>query len=118
MAHYSQIALLQKGFGFNCPSRWGIYLDHVEKLLVLSCLHVSKSSFFHYSELLISQGFSRYWTPEIKDLLGELSQAESEKESKLKSILQRLIERFCDNHVKWRQFISTVAGNSIVLNGE
>lgn len=51
----------------------------------------------------------------IKDLLSELSQAESEKESKLKSILQRLIERFCDSHIKWRQFISTVAGNSIVL---
>ena len=52
----------------------------------------------------------------IKDLIGELSRAESEKESKLKSIFQRLIERFCENHIKWRQFISTVAGNVLMYS--
>lgn len=56
------------------------------------------------------QGFFRYWTPAIKKLIGELSQAEAEKELKLKSILQRLIGRFCENHVKWRQMVSTIAG--------
>ncbi|KAL7151089.1 hypothetical protein ABFS83_04G007600 [Erythranthe nasuta] len=55
------------------------------------------------------KGFSRYWTPVIKNLLGELSQAESERELKLKSILQRLIARFCENHAKWRQMVSTIA---------
>ncbi|KAK6118119.1 hypothetical protein DH2020_048103 [Rehmannia glutinosa] len=55
------------------------------------------------------KGFVRYWTPVIKTLLGELSQAESDKESKLKTILQRLIGRFCDNHLKWRQLVSTIA---------
>ncbi|KAL3648107.1 hypothetical protein CASFOL_009075 [Castilleja foliolosa] len=55
------------------------------------------------------KGFARYWTPEIKNWIGELSKAESEKESKLKSILQRLIGRFCENHIKWRQIVSTVA---------
>ncbi|KAI3449400.1 hypothetical protein Pfo_006065 [Paulownia fortunei] len=55
------------------------------------------------------KGFFRYWTPVIKKLIGELSQAESEKESKLKSILQRLIGRFCENHSKWRQIVSTIA---------
>ncbi|KAK7841472.1 dna mismatch repair protein msh6 [Quercus suber] len=42
-------------------------------------------------EAYLLEGFFRHWTPSIKKLLGELSQAESEKESKLKSILQRLI---------------------------
>lgn len=56
------------------------------------------------------QGFFRYWTPNIKKFLGELSNAESEKESKLKSILQRLISRFCEHHDKWRQLVSTTAG--------
>ncbi|KAI8547003.1 hypothetical protein RHMOL_Rhmol07G0162700 [Rhododendron molle] len=35
-------------------------------------------------------GFFCYWTPTIKRLIGEPSQAESEKEYKLKSILQRI----------------------------
>ena len=56
------------------------------------------------------QGFFRYWTPTIKKLLGELSQAESEKESMLKNILQRLIGRFCEHHNKWRQLVSATAG--------
>ncbi|KAF5181247.1 Dna mismatch repair protein muts [Thalictrum thalictroides] len=55
------------------------------------------------------KGFLRYWTPQIKKLLGELSLAEAEKESKLKSILQRLIGRFCEHHLKWRQLVSAAA---------
>ncbi|PIM97702.1 Mismatch repair ATPase MSH6 (MutS family) [Handroanthus impetiginosus] len=62
------------------------------------------------------KGFFRYWTPEIKRLIGQLSQAESEKESKLKSILQRLIGRFCENHVKWRQMVSTVAELDVLIS--
>lgn len=56
------------------------------------------------------QGFFRYWTPNIKKSLEKLSQAESEKESSLKSILQRLIGRFCEHHLKWRQLVSAIAG--------
>lgn len=55
------------------------------------------------------KGFFRYWTPNIKKLLGELSQAESEKESALKSILQRLIGQFCEHHNKWRQMVAATA---------
>lgn len=55
------------------------------------------------------KGFFRYWTPYIRKMLTELSQAESEKESRLKNILQRLIGRFCEHHTKWRQLVSTVA---------
>ncbi|KAI8547020.1 hypothetical protein RHMOL_Rhmol07G0163500 [Rhododendron molle] len=47
-------------------------------------------------------GFFCYWTPTIKRLIGEPSQPESEKEYKLKSILQRLVGRFCEHHNKWR----------------
>lgn len=56
------------------------------------------------------QGVSRYWTPSIKNFIRELSQAESEKDAKLKSILHRLIIRFCEHHDKWRQLVSTTAG--------
>ena len=45
-----------------------------------------------------AQGFSRYWTPPIKNYIKKLSEAESE-ESKFKSIMQRLIERFYEHHV-------------------
>ncbi|OAY70755.1 DNA mismatch repair protein MSH6, partial [Ananas comosus] len=56
------------------------------------------------------KGYFRYWTPKIKELLSELSQAEAEKESALKGILQRLIRQFTEHHSKWRQLVSTTAG--------
>lgn len=56
------------------------------------------------------QGYFRYWNPVLKKLIGELSQADSEKESKLKSILQRLIGRFCEHHNKWRELVCITAG--------
>nr|XP_043621145.1 DNA mismatch repair protein MSH6 isoform X2 [Erigeron canadensis] len=62
------------------------------------------------------KGFSRYWTPVIKDCLRELSEAESEKESKLKSIMQRLIGRFCEHHVSWRQLVTTVAELDVLVS--
>ncbi|KAF3784024.1 DNA mismatch repair protein [Nymphaea thermarum] len=55
------------------------------------------------------KGYFRYWTPQIRAHLGELSNAEAERESKLKSILQRFIIRFCDHHLKLRQLISVIA---------
>ncbi|KAK2970286.1 hypothetical protein RJ640_021748, partial [Escallonia rubra] len=62
------------------------------------------------------KGFFRYWTPVIKKLLGGLSQAESEKELKLKSILQRLIGRFCEHHNMWRQLVSTTAELDVLIS--
>eukprot|EP00258_Populus_trichocarpa_P024994 XP_024441013.1 DNA mismatch repair protein MSH6 [Populus trichocarpa] len=63
-----------------------------------------------------TSGFYRYWTPSIKKFLGELSQAESEKESALKSILQRLIVRFCKYHDKWRQLVSATAELDVLIS--
>ncbi|XP_010259327.1 PREDICTED: DNA mismatch repair protein MSH6 isoform X2 [Nelumbo nucifera] len=62
------------------------------------------------------KGFFRYWTPTVKKLLGELSQAEAEKESKLKSILQKLIGHFCEHHIKWRQLVSTTAELDVLIS--
>ncbi|GAB2298057.1 hypothetical protein Dimus_032132 [Dionaea muscipula] len=62
------------------------------------------------------KGFFRYWTPDIKKTLGELLKAESEKESKLKCILQRLIGRFCEHHKEWRQLVSTVAELDVLIS--
>ncbi|KAH7862176.1 hypothetical protein Vadar_001089 [Vaccinium darrowii] len=70
----------------------------------------------HYELRSSKKGFFRYWTPTIKNLIGELSQAESEKESKLKSILQRLIGRFCEHHNKWRQYVSSVAELDVLIS--
>ncbi|XP_057719077.1 DNA mismatch repair protein MSH6-like [Arachis stenosperma] len=64
----------------------------------------------------VHKGFFRYWTPAIKKFLGELSQAESEKESLLKSTLQRLIGRFGENHTKWRQLVSTTAELDVLIS--
>ena len=59
-----------------------------------------------------NQGFYRYRTPVLKELILELSKAESEKESKLKGILQNLIQLFVEHHTEWRQLVSVVAGNA------
>ncbi|KAG5231682.1 DNA mismatch repair protein [Salix suchowensis] len=62
------------------------------------------------------KGFYRYWTPSIKKFLVELSQAESEKELALKSILQRLIVRFCEYHDMWRQLVSATAELDVLIS--
>ncbi|KAB2616323.1 DNA mismatch repair protein MSH6 [Pyrus ussuriensis x Pyrus communis] len=61
------------------------------------------------------KGFSRYWTPDIKKSLTELSLAETDKESSLKSILPRFIGRFNGHRLKWRQLVSVIAGQSTFL---
>lgn len=62
------------------------------------------------------KGFFRYWTPNVKLWLAELAQAEREKESSLKNILQRLIGRFCEHHIKWRQLVSTTAELDVLIS--
>ncbi|KAA3458880.1 DNA mismatch repair protein MSH6 isoform X2 [Gossypium australe] len=62
------------------------------------------------------KGFFRYWTPSIKKFLGELSLAESEKETAFKNILLRLIGRFCEDHHKWRQLVSTTAELDVLIS--
>ncbi|KAJ8900415.1 hypothetical protein K2173_025192 [Erythroxylum novogranatense] len=62
------------------------------------------------------KGFFRYWNPNIKRLLAELSQTESEKESTLKNISQQLIGRFCLHHDKWRQLVSAVAELDVLIS--
>ncbi|KAL4566954.1 hypothetical protein LXL04_022524 [Taraxacum kok-saghyz] len=69
-----------------------------------------------YERRSSKKGCVRYWTPEIKHYIRELSEAESEKESKLKSIMQRLIGRFCEHHVSWRQLVSTVAELDVLIS--
>lgn len=62
------------------------------------------------------KGYFRYWTPNIKKSLTELSQAESDRESSLKSILQRLIGHFCEHHIKWRQLASVTAELDVLIS--
>ncbi|KAL9263429.1 DNA mismatch repair protein MSH6-like protein [Drosera capensis] len=62
------------------------------------------------------KGFFRYWTSDIKKMLGELSKAESAKESSLRGILQRLIGRFCEHHMEWRKSISNVAELDVLIS--
>ncbi|KAK7396957.1 hypothetical protein VNO78_18120 [Psophocarpus tetragonolobus] len=62
------------------------------------------------------KGFFRYWTPDIKTFLRELSLAQSEKESLLKSTLQRLVGRFCEHHTKWKQLVSATAELDVLIS--
>ncbi|KAJ0987201.1 hypothetical protein J5N97_005557 [Dioscorea zingiberensis] len=62
------------------------------------------------------KGYFRYWTPEIKEYLAELSQAEADKESKLKNILQRLIGLFSEHHQEWRRLVSVVAELDVLIS--
>ncbi|PKA65146.1 DNA mismatch repair protein MSH6 [Apostasia shenzhenica] len=62
------------------------------------------------------KGYFRYWTSEIKKYISELSSAEAEKESKLKGILLKLIEQFCEHHSKWRQLVSVTAEIDVLIS--
>ncbi|KAL8142654.1 hypothetical protein V2J09_015686, partial [Rumex salicifolius] len=62
------------------------------------------------------KGFYRYWTPQIKEMVRELSHVESEKETKLKSILQKLIGKFCEHHMRWKHLVSAVAELDVLIS--
>ncbi|XP_008235198.1 PREDICTED: DNA mismatch repair protein MSH6 [Prunus mume] len=62
------------------------------------------------------KGIFRYWTPNIKKSLTGLSEAETGKESSLKSILHRLIGQFCEHHLKWRQLVSVTAELDVLIS--
>lgn len=62
------------------------------------------------------KGFSRYWTPYIKKMVGELTQLEAVKESKLKCMLQDLVGRFCEHHTMWRSLVSAVAELDVLIS--
>ncbi|XP_021770096.1 DNA mismatch repair protein MSH6-like isoform X2 [Chenopodium quinoa] len=61
------------------------------------------------------KGFSRYWTPFIKKMVGELTQLQAVKESKLKCMLQDLVGRFCEHHTMWRSLVSAVAELDVLI---
>ncbi|XP_047334362.1 DNA mismatch repair protein MSH6-like [Impatiens glandulifera] len=77
---------------------------------------LSKSIPRNYELQSSKKGFFRYWNPTIKELMIELTHAESDKETKLKSILQRLVRRFCENRKEWRQLISAVAELDVLIS--
>ncbi|KAL9668414.1 hypothetical protein QQ045_002795 [Rhodiola kirilowii] len=63
----------------------------------------------NYERRSSRKGYVRYWNEYIMKSLGELSRAESEKDATLKSIMQRLISRFCEHHNDWRRLVAVVA---------
>ncbi|WJX79846.1 DNA mismatch repair protein msh6 [Trifolium repens] len=69
-----------------------------------------------YERRSSKKGVCRYWTPDIKIFLKELSHAESEKETLLKSTLQRMIGRFCEHHTQWKQLVSATAELDVLIN--
>uniref|UniRef100_A0A803M7J7 DNA mismatch repair protein n=1 Tax=Chenopodium quinoa TaxID=63459 RepID=A0A803M7J7_CHEQI len=61
------------------------------------------------------KGFSRYWTPFIKKMVGELTQLQAVKESKLKCMLQDLVGHFCEHHTMWRSLVAAVAELDVLI---
>ncbi|CAM0951311.1 unnamed protein product [Alopecurus aequalis] len=70
----------------------------------------------NYEMQSTKKGFSRYWTPEVKQLLSELSKAVADKEAILKGILRKLIHLFIEHHSKWRQLVSVVAEIDVLIS--
>uniref|UniRef100_A0ACD5YI65 Uncharacterized protein n=1 Tax=Avena sativa TaxID=4498 RepID=A0ACD5YI65_AVESA len=70
----------------------------------------------NYEMQSTKKGFYRYWTPEVKQLISELSKAVADKEAILKGILQKLIHLFIEHHNKWRQLVSVVAEIDVLIS--
>ncbi|XP_020276973.1 DNA mismatch repair protein MSH6-like isoform X2 [Asparagus officinalis] len=62
------------------------------------------------------KGFFRYWTPKIKKYLSKLAQAEADRESKFRSILQRLLGQFSEHHSKWRRLAYVIAELDVLIS--
>lgn len=58
----------------------------------------------------IDQGFQRYWSPKIKELLAEMASAQEEREAAMSGILGSLICRFSEGREKWDVVLQGIAG--------
>ncbi|XP_045796894.1 DNA mismatch repair protein MSH6 [Trifolium pratense] len=108
------------------------HLKEQKKLLgctSISYVHIGKDTYLlevpenlseniprDYERRSSKKGVCRYWTPDIKIFLKELSHAESEKETLLKSTLQRMIVRFCEHHTQWKQLVSATSELDVLIN--
>lgn len=59
---------------------------------------------------MLCQGCRRYWSPEIKSLLQELTAGQEQRESALKGILMRLVHKFCEDYSIWLSAVKSIAG--------
>ncbi|KAK4765995.1 hypothetical protein SAY87_007637 [Trapa incisa] len=76
-----------------------------------------RGSIPHDYELRSSKkGFFRYWNPTIKKHLSKLTEAESDKECALKSILHRLIKQFCEHQNNWRKLVYATAELDVLIS--
>ncbi|KAJ3677409.1 hypothetical protein LUZ60_003133 [Juncus effusus] len=116
----------------NIESEFSKYLKEQRKLLgdsSINYVNVGKDTYLlevperlresiprNYELQSSKKGYFRYWTPKIKEMLAELSEANEERENKLKGILQRLIIQFSEHHTKWRQLVSITAELDVLMS--
>ncbi|BBN02356.1 DNA mismatch repair protein MSH6 [Marchantia polymorpha subsp. ruderalis] len=62
------------------------------------------------------KGYRRYWTPEIKELLQDLTAGEQQREQALQGILKGLVKRFCGHYQKWLFLIKSVAELDVLIS--
>ncbi|GLJ19028.1 hypothetical protein SUGI_0341380 [Cryptomeria japonica] len=62
------------------------------------------------------KGYRRFWTPKIKELLQELSDAQIQREASLRGILQGLVRQFCEHHHVWRCIVNLVAEMDVLIS--
>ena len=58
----------------------------------------------------VLQGFKRYLTQPVKELVQDLVSEEDRKEEAVKNIMHGLLARFCETYTSWLFVIRVVAG--------
>lgn len=62
------------------------------------------------------KGFRRFWTPKVKQLLQDLTDAQAQREASLRGILQGLIRQFCEHHIIWQGLVNVVAEMDVLIS--
>lgn len=62
-----------------------------------------------YQLMSQTKSVKRFWTPEIKELVGELEVAKENRENVLKDVTRVVFEQFCKYHVKWSKAVKCLA---------
>ncbi|XP_067666471.1 DNA mismatch repair protein Msh6-like [Haliotis asinina] len=69
-----------------------------------------------YEVMSSKKGWKRYRTPDIEDMLADLTEAEDRKDTALKDTMRRVFYSFDERHKKWRDVLDCLSVLDVIIS--
>ncbi|XP_046358330.1 DNA mismatch repair protein Msh6-like [Haliotis rufescens] len=69
-----------------------------------------------YEVMSSKKGWKRYRTPDIEDMLADLTEAEDRKDTALKDTMRRVFSSFDERHKKWRDVLDCLSVLDVIIS--